>query len=160
MGCGWGCGGDSRWSPGSEALPHEALPGLFRAHLESAVCCRSPAFITCAWSARPPARTTRGRGQPGSNQWCPGLGVAREGTEVVEQSAKNQNKERVEWRFRPVPCAWFGVQGFYSPLHLRRMVLPKVAASLDFGYRDPDLPTWGAQPPSIPAGVAGCPPWM
>lgn len=45
--------------------------------------------------------------------------------------------------FQLVQRTWAPSAGLLSPLHLRRMVLPKAAASRGFGYRDLEVPNWG-----------------
>lgn len=62
--------------------------------------------------------------------------------------------------FQLVQRTWAPSAGLLSPLHLRRMVLPKAAASRGFGYRDLKSLTGGTPSLRSSQRLFGCLPWI
>lgn len=68
------------------------------------------------------------------------------------RSTKSKRRaRRGEWTFQLFPRTSAPSTGLFSPLRLRRMVLPKAAAGWEFGYRDLEVFNWGTAPSSAPA---------
>lgn len=157
LAAGRGARGTRAGAPGLTRRPAAPWPDpLGRISLESAVGCRSQAFIASAASGRPPGRTTRGSGRPGATGGARAWGRARGKLSAAGAERKNQKKEKSR-AAAPAGSMGLGSEGRTSPplSASGEWFCPKSPRPWNSGT-DFEDPGWGRLP-LLPRGC-GCPP--